>query len=109
MTFTSTLPMWTVLPLILSIALLAVIAWVSFNDDDIGGALGLLLAFALLSCIWSPILYGRHERWLVVPVWFSIAFAWACWREKFKRDDLPFVAVFVLVPWYLVIYGRLTA
>lgn len=109
MTFTISLPLWTVLPLILSIALLAVVAWVSFNDDDIGGALGLLLAAALLSCIWAPIFYGRHERWLVVPVLFSIAFACAWWREGFKRQDLPCVAFFVLVPWLLVIYGRLTA
>jgi|GEM_PF-1953901 len=109
MNFTITLPLWTVLPLILSLVMLAVVAWVSFKDDDIGGTLGLLLAFALISCIWAPILYGRYERWLVVPVWFSIAFAWSCWREKFERQDLPFIATFVLVPWLLVVYGRLTA
>lgn len=109
MNFTITLPVWTVLPLVLSIVMLAVVAWVSFNDSDIGGTLGLLIAVALLSCIWAPILYGRYERWLIVPVIFSIAFALTGWREKFRRDDLPFVAVFVLVPWYLVIYGRLTA
>lgn len=109
MNFTITLPLWTLLPLILSIALFAVVAWVSLNDDDIGGTLGLLIAVVLISCIWAPILYGRYEHWLVVPVWFSIAFAWTCWREKFNRHDLPFAAVFVLVPWLLVLYGRLTA
>lgn len=109
MNFTITLPLWTVLPLVLSIVMLAVVAWVSFNDPDIDGSLGLLIAVALLCCLWAPILYGRYERWLVVPVIFSIAFALTAWREEFTRDDLPFVAVFVLVPWYLVMYGRLTA
>lgn len=109
MNFTITLPLWTVLPLVLSIAMLAVVAWFSFNDDDIGGALGLLIAVGLLCCLWAPILYGRYERWLVVPVIFSIAFALTSRQEKFGRADLPYIAGFVLVPWLLVIYGRLTA
>lgn len=109
MNFTITMPLWIVLPLILSIVMLAVVAWVSFNDDDIGGALGLVIAVGLLCFLWAPILYGRHERWLIVPVIFTISFALTCWRDEFTRDDLPFVAGFVLVPWSLVIYGRLTA
>lgn len=109
MNLTITLSLWTVLPLVLSIVLLAVVAWVSFNDDDIGGTLGLLIGVVLLCCLWAPILYGRYEPWLVVPVIFTIYFALTAWREEFRRDDLPFVALFVLVPWYLVIYGRLTA
>lgn len=108
-TITITLQLWTVLPLILSIVMLAVVAWVSFNDADIGGTLGLLIAVVLVSGIWAPILYGRHEPWLVVPVIFTIFFALTCWRAEFRRDDLVFAAWVVLVPWLLVIYGRLTA
>lgn len=109
MNFTITLPLWTVLPLVLSIVMLAVVAWVSINEDDVSGTLGLLIAVVLVSVIWAPILYGRHEPWLVVPVIFTIAFALTCWRERFRRDDLVFAAWVVLVPWLLVIYGRLTA
>lgn len=109
MNLTIALPLWTVLPLVLSVVMLAVVAWVSFNDEEAGGTLGLLIGVVLLCCIWAPIFYGRYERWLIVPVIFTVYFAFIAWREEFRRDDLPFVALFVLVPWYLVIYGRLTA
>lgn len=110
MTFTITLPLWAVLPLVVCILMLAAGLWYDrFAIDSILDLQGTLFAVFLCMACWALILYGRYERWLVLPVLVTAVLLWQAWRGKPDRDDWVYGGSVFAVAWLLVVYGRFTA
>ncbi|HQR97616.1 MULTISPECIES: hypothetical protein [unclassified Polaromonas] len=110
MTFTITVPFWTMLPLALCLAVLAAGLWIDLAA--IGSALDYdcsLIAIVLCLVCWVLVLYGRYEPWLVLPVLVTTILIFQAWRERLKREARRIVASILVAAWLLVVYGRLTA
>lgn len=109
MTFTITLDYWLMLPLAITAVLLAGGLWLDRPCwEEVEGTLIALVACVLL---WVPVLYGRYERWLVMPALFTLYIAWAIFKDR-SEARLPGVAVALKLLaglWALVLYGRFTA
>lgn len=110
MTFTITIPLWTMLPLMLCILMLAGGLWHDrFAIDSILDFQATLAAIFLGLMCWTLVLYGRYDQWLVIPVLVTVAAIWRAWREMLKREARAILAGFLVTAWLLVVYGRLTA
>lgn len=104
-----TLDYWLMLPLVITAILIAGGLWLDRPCwHEIEGTLIALVACVLM---WLPVLYGRYERWLVLPVLITLYIAWQIYRDRSEKR-LPGVvtALELLVGlWALVLYGRFTA
>lgn len=110
MTFTITLPLWAVLPLVVCILMLAAGLWYDrFLIDSFFDFQATLFAILLCLACWALILYGRYERWLVLPLLVTVIVIWQAWRGKPDRDDWVYGGSVFVTAWLLVVYGRFTA
>lgn len=109
MTFTITLQWWVVLPLLLTMLLLAGGLWLDGGHLAVFELEGTVLAVVLALIGWAAIFYGRYEHWLVLPTFATASMLWQGWREKSDRDAWKSLATIFGTGWVLVLYGRLTA
>lgn len=110
MTLSFTLHWWMALPIFMTLLLLAGGLWADrFAIDRVIDFTGTLFALALSLACWTAILYGRYERWSVVPILFTAAVVWQARREKLKYEARWIVFCILIAGWLLVAYGRLTA
>ncbi len=99
-----TVEFWIALPLLITLAALAFGFWME-------GFEGMLIAGGFCVLAWIAMLYGRYERWLVLPVVLTIYSIVLTYRDRkdVKREGVRFMAVVLIIAWALVLYGRLTA
>lgn len=111
MTITFFLPIWVVLPLLVSVALLCAALWADFFRDSWGWTDWTYGAVIGSIICWVLILYGRYERFLVLPVAITIfAVVSICVKRRdATRDGVKAMAILAVSCWSLVVYGRLTA
>jgi hypothetical protein len=100
---------WLVLPLLITIILIAGGLWMDI--PDILDMEGTIVALLIAAPCWAAILYGRYEPWLVLPIIYTVYALGVAYsdRKDMGREGLKFLATALIFVWTLLIYGRLTA